>query len=304
MAVVAILLGIVCIYLIIHKVLVTKEIKRMAKEIQQIGINNSSCQLTVQMMNEPFSDLAAAVNSLQQHHQDEVAEYIRREEEYKQSMADISHDLRTPLTAMTGYLKLLRKAEAEPDKKQEYVEIAYEKADTLNQLVTSLFELARLECSAYQFTWENIDIREMVEQELAAFYPQFVKQGLEPVVSMPEIKLPIWADNTALQRIFNNLIQNALNHGAGDIHINVFVKAERVYIEISNAAPNLTTADAGHLFERAYTADPVRSQAGGGLGLSIVKAFTEQMKGTADAELKEGKLCIQLEFPLYTRACR
>jgi len=301
MTVVAILLGIACIYLIIHKLLVTKEIKRMAKEMKQNGTDNSNCQLTLQMMNQPISDLAAAINSLQQHHQDEVAEYIRREEEYKQSMADISHDLRTPLTAMTGYLKLLRKTEAEPDKKQEYVEIAYEKADTLNQLVTSLFELARLECSAYQFTWENIDIKEIVEQELAAFYPQFVKQGLEPVVSMPEIKLPIRADNTALQRVFNNLIQNALNHGAGDIGINVFVRTERVYIEISNAAPNLTTADVGRIFERAYTADSVRSQAGGGLGLSIVKAFAEQMKGTADAELKEGKLYIRLGFPLNMR---
>lgn len=207
MTVVAILLGIGCIYLAVNRILTTRELKRMAKEIEQMGSDSSGRQMNVQMMNREFVDLAVAVNDLQQHHRDEVAEYIRREEEHKQSMADISHDLRTPLTAMKGYLKLLRKEGLEAEKQKEYVEIAYDKSNTLNRLVTSLFELARLESEVYPFEWECVDIREMLEQEAAAFYPEFLKRKLEPDVRIQETKMPIRADHTAVQRILNNLIR-------------------------------------------------------------------------------------------------
>jgi len=298
MTLVAVLLGIGCIYLIINKVLVTKEMRRMAREIEQVGSDHSSSQLTIQMPNAALADLAMSVNHLQRIHQDQLVEHVKWEEEYKQSMADISHDLRTPLTAMTGYLKLLKKEGQDSEKQKEYVQIAYEKSDTLNQLVTSLFELARLESNAYQFEWESVDIKEVLEQELVSFYPQFLQQGTEPRVGIPEIKMQIRADHTAVQRIFNNLIQNALNHGAGDICINVVVKGGKVHVEVSNAAPNLTPDDLERVFIRAYTADPARNHTGGGMGLAIVKAFTEQMKGTVEAELKDDRFCITVSFAL------
>jgi len=300
MIIAVILLGIGCIYLIINKVLVTKEVKRMAQEIEQRGSDHSGCRLTVQVPDGALNDLAMAVNSLQESHQEELVRHAKWEEEYKQSMADISHDLRTPLTALTGYLKLLQKEGQPLDKQKEYIEIVYEKTGALNQLVTSLFELARLESNAYQFEWESVDIKDILEQELVSFYPQFLKQGMEPKVSIPEIKMCIRADRTAVQRVFNNLIQNALNHGSGDIRMSAYVIEDKVYIEVSNAAPNLKQDDIERLFMRAYTADPARSHAGGGMGLAIVKAFAEQMKGSVQANLKEGRLCITLIFTKIT----
>lgn len=302
MIIIACLLGIGCVFLFMRSVLVSREIKRLAQEVEQMSSARSNCQMTVEVPDAALMELVAAINQMQQRQQEEVAGYIRQEEGYKQSMADISHDLRTPLTALKGYLKLLRKDGQDSEKKKEYVEIAYEKARTLNRLVTSLFELARLDSDTYQFEWEQVNIRELLEQELISFYPEFEKQQLEPEVYMQETGMQIWADHTAVQRIFNNLIQNALNHGAGDIRMKAYVEGGKLSVEISNAAPNLTTGDLGQLFTRAYTADAARSQSGGGLGLSIVKAFAEQMNGSVDARLDAGRLSIVVEFALEDSA--
>ena len=301
MAVISVLLGIACIYLIVSKILIKRELRRMAREIEQINFSDSRCRLTIQVPDASLAQLAAAVNNMRQKYQEEAAEYIRREEEYKQSMADISHDLRTPLTAMKGYLKLLRKEGLEPDRQKEYVEIAYDKSDTLNNLVTSLFELARLECNAYHFEREQVDVREVMEQELIAFYPEFMDRGLEPEIDLAENRMLIYADPTAIQRILNNLIQNVLNHGSGEIRMKSYMKEEWAWVEISNAAPNLDLEDVGRLFTRAYTAERARSHTSSGLGLSIVRAFAEQMEGAAKAELKEGRLSIKVGFPLDKR---
>ena len=298
MTVVAVLLGMGCIYLMINKILVKREVQRMAREIEQINASDSNCKLTVQIPDPALAELAVSVNNLRQIHHDKVAAYIRSEEEYKQSMADISHDLRTPLTAMKGYLKLLRREDLDPVKQREYVEIAYDKTDTLNYLVKSLFELARLECHAYHFEWEQVNIREVMEQELVLFYPEFERQGIEPEVLLDGAEMWITADSAAVSRIFSNVIQNALYHGSGSIQMRAWAEDKRVNVEISNAAPNLVKGDVERLFTRTYTADPARSRSGGGLGLSIVKAFTEQMGGMAEAELKEGRICIAVKFPL------
>lgn len=297
MTVVVVLLSVVCIYLSINKLLVNRELRRITKEIKHLGLD-SNCQLTVELNNPAVIDLAVAVNNLQERHQETVVEYVKREGEYKQSMADISHDLRTPLTALSGYLKLLKKEEGIAPKNKEYLDIAYEKAGALKRLVTSLFELARLECNAYHFEWSSVNLKEVLEQQLASFYPEFLQRRLEPKVAIADTAMEIRADDTAVQRIISNLLQNALQHGCGNICLNAFVKEERVVVEISNSAPHLNVEEVAQLFARSYTVDPVRTHSGGGLGLAIVKAFTEQMGGRAEGELKAGRLYITVSFRL------
>lgn len=298
MIVVVILLSVALICMIVNRALMSREIKRMAKEVEAIALESSGRQLAVEMQNTSVVSMASAINELQERHQDTISEYIRQSEEFKQSMADISHDLRTPLTALVGYLKLMQKGELSPEKQKEYIDIASDKADILHYLVTSLFELARLESNTYPFEWQKIDMKEVLAQELATFYPQFLKREQEPEIQMTEEPLWIHGDHMALQRIFNNLLQNALNHGDGDIGITAGVEGSEVLIRISNTAKGLSVENAEQLFQRTYTAEPARSKTGAGLGLAIVKAFTEQMHGTVNAEIMNGRLTITLKLPL------
>lgn len=305
----AILLGAGLVIMVLNRILLVRELRNMTKGMERLRSTGSS-QLTIGTQNKDVAALAASINTLYRESQEGQAEMIRQNTELKQSMADISHDLRTPLTALIGYLKLLYQKDAPSEKQKQYLDTAYEKAGTLHRLVSTLFDLARLESGAYQFVWETIDVKQLLEQELAAFYTQFLELGQEPAIDLGEETLWVRGDQGALQRILGNLIQNALKHGRGEIEVKAYRhkrnkdipleekhSGDKVWVEVSNAAPDLEGTDLSLLFRRAYRADVSRSGSGSGLGLTIVKEFTEQMNGRVQAEYREGRIIIILCFP-------
>ena len=297
MIIVAILLGMALIGVMIKQILLKKEISRIADKIEQMATEESNALLTVRLPDQAVISLVKAVNESQKSHQEIVIKTIRQSEEFKQSMADISHDLRTPLTALAGYLKLMKEEES-PAKQEKHLAIANEKAEILNYLVMSLFELARLESNAYPFEWKSIDLTEVLASELASFYPQFMKQQQEPTVSVIEEPLWIMSDDMALQRIFDNLLQNALRHGQGGIEIKVYQEENQAITEISNQIEHLKDDEVTQLFNRNYKTEAARNRKGAGLGLAITKAFVEAMKGTIESRLEKEKLVICMKLPL------
>lgn len=293
-----VILGIAVIYLIISQILRQRELKRLAGEIEALAGQDSNTHLTVESRDAGIHQIAAAVNRMQQQHKDSAAGYIRMNEAYKQSMADISHDLRTPLTALIGYLKLLKRGGQDEAEQEQYIEISYDKAQSLHRLVNSLFELARLDSGAYQFELQSVDLQELLGQELLSYYPDFMEKGWEPNIEMASGPLMVCADSDAVKRVFGNLIQNALSHGSGGFAVRAGRQGNCAELVFSNEAPQLKADSLDKLFERAYTSDQVRTSRGGGLGLAIVKAFTEQMGGSVAAVLENGRLSLTLRFPL------
>ena len=297
MTIIVILLGLALIVMIVKQVLLKKEISRMAVEIRQMETEQRNVLLSVELPEKEVVSLAAAINELSDYYKEKLQEYYRQSEEFKQSMADISHDLRTPLTALSGYLNLMAEEENK-EKQEQHLMIAREKAEILNYLVTSLFELARIESQTYPFEWQSINLTEVLTNELVSFYPQFSKAKQEPKLEITEEMLWIKSDSIALQRIFSNLLQNTLSHGEGEIKIKASQKEEVAVVEISNRVRDLAKEDIEYLFKRSYKAEQARSRSGAGLGLAITKAFVESMEGSIEAHLEAERLVIEMRLPL------
>lgn len=291
---------VLCIALVIITakwLLLRREVATLARDIGQIVPGETNRQLRVATQDAQVAALANAVNRLYDEVDQICAQQTRAGDELRQNMADISHDLRTPLTSILGYLGLLGKDDNSPAQQQEYLRIATEKAEALRHMVDSLFELARLEAGAYHLQQVKLDAVELLAQEIAACYVPFSATGQQPEIELAPT-LPILADKLALQRVFANLLQNILRHGESGIRICAEEQAGRAVFSFANRAPQLVGSNVGRLFERSYTGDVSRGNKNTGLGLAITREFTHQMGGEIDARMEGDLLVVTLHWPL------
>lgn len=218
--------------------------------------------------------------------------YRQGDLELKAAVTNISHDLRTPLTAICGYLELLEGEEKAP-KAAEYLEIIQGRALLLRQLTEELFRYCMVLSDPGDLAPEPISLNAVLESSLAAFYAELTGRGVQPVVHMPPEKVVRRLDRAALSRVFSNLLSNAAKYSDGDLEITLTPGGAVVF---ANSSRSLSSVEVQKLFDRFYTVEAARKSTG--LGLSIVRALAERMGGELAAEYREGKLYITAYFPL------
>ena len=215
--------------------------------------------------------------------------YQQGDLELKEAVTNISHDLRTPLTAICGYLALLEKEDVSPEVRR-YLDIISERAQTLKILTEELFRYSVIIVSE-ELTMEEIDLVRAIEEAVAASYATLKEAGIEPDIHLPDDPVMRMLDRAAVKRVFGNILSNVAKYSAGDLLINLSPEGA---ITFTNTAPSLDHVQVGRLFDRFYTVDSaVRST---GLGLSIAKTLVEQMKGEISAQYNDGKLSICTNF--------
>lgn len=215
------------------------------------------------------------------------------EEERSRMISNISHDLRTPLTSLLGYIEALRNDETLTEKeKKDFMDIAAEKGEDLLRLIHEFFELARLEESD-EIVLQKIDLTEAARVVLLGFYPEFTSLSITPLISIPDKPVFVNANKDYIQRVLNNLISNALRYGhdGKEIGITVRIKAELAYVDVWDKGKGISPKDLPHIFERLYTAETSRNPTlrGSGLGLTIVKNLIEKQGGKILAESTPGE---------------
>lgn len=218
--------------------------------------------------------------------------YENGDRELKEAVTNVSHDLRTPLTAICGYLELLERRGSDPDSAR-YLALIGGRVEAMKSLTD---ELLRYSVSAGRedaLTLEPVDLNGAVEEAVASFYGAFTERGVTPRISLPEERVTRMLDRTALSRVLGNLLGNALKYSVGDLYVAV---TEDGTVRLSNTAPGLDEVAVGRLFDRFYTVETGRGSTG--LGLSIARALTERMGGTIGARYAAGRLWIELNFPL------
>jgi signal transduction histidine kinase len=216
-------------------------------------------------------------------------QYINGDRELKEAVTNISHDLRTPLTAICGYLDLLE-AEEMTDNTRRYVEQIANRTEALKALTEELFRYSVIS-SVSDLSYEKVNVGRVLEDTLISFYGAFEQKNITPQISLPSSTISRSLDKSALARIFGNIISNAVKYSDGDFAVTMTDTGE---ITFSNTASELSSVDVGKLFDRFYTVDSARKSTG--LGLSIAKLLTERMGGNISADYKGNVLSITLSF--------
>ena len=217
-------------------------------------------------------------------------QYRNGNQELHEAITNISHDLRTPLTAICGYLELLEQEEKSAAA-ERYLAVIQERAEVLKQLTEELFRYSVI-LSAQDYKEEPVDLKAALEESLAAFYTALTERGITPNVQLPDEKVVRLLDRSALSRVFSNLLQNATRYSDGDLNVLLTAAGE---IEFSNSAAALNEVQVGRLFDRFYTVEAARNSTG--LGLSIARTLVEQMHGTISARYESGRLYLTIRFP-------
>lgn len=234
--------------------------------------------------------LAAGLNSELRKLRSERRRFQQGDLELKSAVTNISHDLRTPLTAIWGYLELLEKEE-KTETVNRYIGIIKDRVNILTQLAEELFRYSVIISTKGTIVKDHVVINTVLEESIAAFYTVLTERKIVPEIEISETKVTRMLDRSALSRVFSNLISNAIKYSDGDLKI---VLSERGEILFSNLASGLDEIQVGRLFDRFYTLEAARKSTG--LGLAIAKTLVEEMNGTISAEYENSRLSIHILF--------
>lgn len=286
-----ILLVPLCLILLVWYWCQRRSLKSAAKQLRELELTGSNVRVRLRTPNAPAEELLDAVNILLELRQAERSASLERERSLRRQIANVSHDLRTPLTAICGYLELLDKGDKTPEQAR-YLALIAGRAEAMKRLTEELLRYSVAAGGEEELCLEPVDLNAAVEEAVAFFYGAFVERGIAPAVSLPEERIVRQLDRAALSRVLGNLLNNALKYSGGDLSV---VLEPDGSITLSNAAPELDEVQVGRLFDRFYTVESARRSTG--LGLSIARSLTERMGGTIAARYEEGRLAVALFFP-------
>lgn len=270
-------------------------LRRAAREIRR-GMpeklsEDTNTLIDLSSRDKAMRELASGLNEELQALREERQRFQQGDLELKEAVTNLSHDLRTPLTAIRGYLELMKEEEL-PERAKEYLEIIEERARAMGELTGELLRYSAAKSAVHEIPKEELCLNDVLEDSIAAYYGVIVGCGITPEITMPERKVRRFLNRNALSRIFGNILSNAAKYSDGDLQI---ILSEAGEIRFSNHASGLDGLRTGQLFGKFYTVDS--AQASTGLGLSIAKLLTEELGGEIGADYADGVLCIHLCFP-------
>lgn len=217
-------------------------------------------------------------------------QYLNGDRELKEAVTNISHDLRTPLTAICGYLDLLEQEE-KSENVTRYLSYIENRTQALKQLTEELFRYSVIISTDETMAMESVSLTAVLEESIAAFYAALSERGITPVIHMPEQTVTRQLNKAALSRVLGNILNNALKYSDGDLEIEMKTTGKIIF---TNTASTLDEVQVGKLFDRFFTVEAARNSTG--LGLAISKTLVEQMNGEITAEYKNGRISVSISF--------
>ena len=291
-------LGVLSAYLLMYK----KQIKSLVGQLDFIRQNDTNKNLELTLKADEFQRLAKQINLVLVNARNERVTLYRAEKAFKEAVTNVSHDLRTPLTSVVGYIDMLESGKITDVERDEYYQIIKERIRHLVQMLDDLFEFARIESGEFAPTFEKIDVVQIFLETIYLFHYDFANKKAEPQLELPNVPLYIIGDTEVLKRIFENVIRNALIHGEGDLKVQIEKTNAKAVIHFKNHAPGLQEQEIQNLFERFYTTDSSRHRKTTGLGLSIAKRLVDMMDGEITAEKEAENLVVSIQFDLLSNA--
>jgi signal transduction histidine kinase len=285
-------------YVLIRFYLLKKEIKNTTWQLHHYNQNKTDKKIDVIYHDRHFEELAKEINN--QIDLTKQAEAVKRstENELKQAISHISHDIRTPMTSILGYIQFLESDEISPELKMEYIETIKNSAGRLKILLEDFFELSIIEQADYPLKMERVRLNDLIVEALFGFYEEFNNRNIEPEIQIPDMDIMMTVDSSAVKRVVENLVVNAIRYSTGNVIISLEKFDATVQLGIANTVDKLSEQDVNQMFDRFYKADQTRTGKGTGLGLPIAKSLMEKMNGSISADLKDNQLTVICEWKL------
>jgi len=278
---------------------VKKQISEISDALEDIKNGNGNRRILAET-HELVAPLAYALNDIILSYESRLSAYHQTEETNRQLMTSLSHDVRTPLTTLTGYLDAAHKGIVNGKERDDYIETARRKAHDLKEYIDVLFDWFKLGSGEFSMNISTVDLTELTRNILIDWIPIFEDAQIDFVADIPEQPFRVQIDPDGYMRILNNLIQNVISHSHADkVEIALSGMEGNIKILLSDNGVGIDKEDLKHIFERLYKCDKGRSEKGSGLGLSIVHQLVAKLNGTITAEsiLGKGTVFILL-FPL------
>lgn len=256
------------------------KLKKISQKLEEIQDTDSDENVMVFTDNKVLMDLAAQINRLLENQRKVKVDYRRSEISSKKMLSNISHDIKTPMTVILGYLEIMRLNSSGENEMLLKVE---QKAQRVMELINQFFTLAKLEAGDTQITISKIDVCEACRENVLDFYELLTQKEFQVDVDIPEEAVFVRGNKDALQRILFNLISNVVRYGSDGKYMGMFLRSDEkyIYIDVVDKGKGIERAFAQNVFERLFTMEDSRNREiqGNGLGLTIAQNLAHQLGG-------------------------
>ena len=294
--VILIILIVLVLFLCVRVFMIKREMRRITSEMHS---NEDNRPMNVDFVDRDLQNMVLEVNAIYENIMKIKAEGKEDEEKIRESISMISHDMRTPLTSIIGYLQVAEKSE-DRGEMVENIDIALDRARYLNKLVNDFFELSLIQSGQVEIKMEKVNLSEVICEEILAESPEIDRKGIEPTFEQAEDNIYVQADRKKLERVIQNLISNAVKYSVKRLEFRIEDSTESSEKDPAYTLKIITDAteeiDTSRIFDRFYQQDSSRTKGGAGLGLYICKNFAELMGGSIRAEQSEGEFVVILKL--------
>ncbi|MBQ6734874.1 MAG: HAMP domain-containing histidine kinase [Lachnospiraceae bacterium] len=280
-----------------------RQIKDICRRAAFLRTQESNMTVSGDLPFPELRELTAEINALAKEKRERLRGSAREEQALKETIANLSHDIRTPLTSLSGYLQLLKQTE-DPAEREKYLGIIEERTKSLEELLETLFTYARLQDAGFSPILTDLDLQTVIAPCVLSFYDDFEARGIAVETAFTQEPLPVHAAEESVRRIVQNILKNALDHGTSRALLTLKKENAQVVFSCANEVAHPEEIDIHSVFSRFYRSDAARTHSSTGLGLSIAHQLAEQTGGKITATLDDIIFTVTFTLPLTGEARR
>ncbi|MBO6193888.1 MAG: HAMP domain-containing histidine kinase [Clostridiales bacterium] len=296
MIVLIVLLTVVSLALAFILISLLSQMRSIRSQVHFISRNETRKRLTFYGKSRSFRRLASDINEILDSYDERHEKILREDKEIKDTLTNMSHDIRTPLTSLKGYFELLEQTD-DPEERRKYSSIITGRIDSLSEILETMFLYTKVSNVNFKISIDPIECSKIILETLFEYYDDFHDKGFEVDVDVDD-GIRILGNEQSLKRIMQNLIRNSLVHGGGDVKLSVKrdEQGKKVVITLDNLLLEGQNPDPQKVFDRYYKGDASRHTGSSGVGLSVVKKLVESMSGDISAVVSDGRFKIAMSF--------
>ena len=295
MVVIIVLLSAVAVAMALILISLLSQMKSIRSQVHFISRNDTNKRISFYGKSRSFRRLAKDINEIIDSYDERHDRILREDKEIKDTLTNMSHDIRTPLTSLKGYFELLDQTD-DPEERKKYTNIIYGRIESLSEILETMFLYTKVSNVNFKISIDPIECSKIILETMFEYYDDFQEKGYNVDIDVDE-DIRILGNEQSLKRIMQNLIRNSLVHGNGDVKLSVKPEeGKKVKIILDNLLEEGQHPDPNRVFDRYYKGDASRHTGSSGVGLSVVKKLVESMNGDITAFVGDGRFRIEMTF--------